>query len=163
MTTDRAEDYLEALDTIIGKKGYAKVKDVCKILGIGPSSVTEMFQRLTKEGYLNYEKYGGVTFTLKGKKIAKETKAKHVMLHDFLIILGVDEMIAEEDACKIEHGLNPETVDRLTKFVEFVRIKEEGPRWLDHFKYYFQTGQYIECTQSSQSQCPIHGDNPKSK
>jgi DtxR family Mn-dependent transcriptional regulator len=63
MTTERTEDYLEALDIIIEKKGYAQVKDVTKFLKVGASSVTEMFQKLGAAGYINYEKYSGVTLT----------------------------------------------------------------------------------------------------
>jgi DtxR family Mn-dependent transcriptional regulator len=161
MTTERTEDYLEAIEAIVGKKGYAKVKDVSKILDVGPSSVTEMFQKLNKAGYINYEKYGGVTLTAKGKKIAKDTKRKHLMLYDFLLILGVENTIADEDACRIEHVLNPETLDRLTKFVEFIRRKEETPRWLDHFNYYFETGKYIECNPQNKEKCPVHGKMKK--
>jgi DtxR family Mn-dependent transcriptional regulator len=161
MTTGRTEDYLEAIHTIMERKGYAQVKDVSKILDLGPSTVTEMFQKLTKAGYLNYEKYGGVTLTPNGKKIAKATKAKHIMLHNFLLILGVDDEIANDDACKIEHVLTPESLDRLTKFVEFIRMKEENPRWLDHFNYFFETGKYIECTPVTKKNCPVHGKKEK--
>jgi DtxR family Mn-dependent transcriptional regulator len=163
MATERTEDYLEAIDSIVGSKGYAKVKDVCYELGIKPSSVTEMFQKLSKDGFINYEKYGGATLTSKGKKIAKSTRQKHNMLHDFLSILGVDEKIVDEDACRVEHILNPETIKRLTKFVEFVHQKEEGPRWLDHFNYFYETGEYIECTPSTKRSCPIHGKANKKK
>ncbi len=156
MATERTEDYLEALDTIIAKKGFAKVKDISNLLQVGPSSVTEMFQKLQKAGYINYEKYGGVTLTSKGKKIAKDTKQKHIMLYNFLLILGVDDKIADEDACRIEHVLNSETFDRLTKFVEFINMKEETPRWLDHFNYYFETGKFIECTPATREDCPVH-------
>ena len=87
MTTERTEDYLEVLDVIIIEKGFAKVKDVSKILGVGPSSVTEMFQKLSEAGYINYEKYSGVTLTVKGKKIAKKTRKKHDTLKEFLSII----------------------------------------------------------------------------
>ena len=145
MTTERTEDYLEVLDVIISEKGYAKVKDVSRILGVGPPSVTEMFQKLSEIGYINYEKYSGVTLTSKGKKIAKKTSKKHETLKNFLLILGVNKKIANEDACRIEHVVNSETIDRLTKFVDFVQNFKEGPRWLDNFKYFYETGKYIEC------------------
>jgi len=163
METGRKEDYLEALDSIIEKKGYAQVRDISKLLKVGPSSVTEMFQKLTKAGYINYEKYGGVTLTPKGRKIAKETKKKHDMLFHFLMILGINEKIADEDACKIEHDLNPKTLDRLTKFVEFIEKKEETPRWLEHFNYFFESGDYIECNPSTDDKCPVHGIRKKRK
>jgi len=158
MATERTEDYLEVLDAIIIEKGYAQVKDVSKILGVGPSSVTEMFQKLSEAGYINYEKYGGATLTTKGKTIAKKTRKKHNTLKEFLLILGVNEKIADADACRIEHIVNPETMDRLTKFVEFVQRFKEGPRWLDHFKYFYETGEYVECTPRTASSCPVHGN-----
>ena len=101
MTTERAEDYLEALDTVIDKKGFAKVKDISQILGVGAPSVSEMFQKLSKAGYINYEKYDGVTLTKKGKIIAKKTRKKHKTLKEFLIILGINEKTADADACRI--------------------------------------------------------------
>jgi len=156
MTTERTEDYLEALDIIIEKKGYAQVKDVTKFLSVGASSVTEMFQKLGEAGYINYEKYSGVTLTSKGKNIAKKTRRKHDTLKKFLLIIGVDEKIANEDACKIEHIVNPKTMDRLTKFVEFVKRFEDSPKWLDHFKHFYETGEYIECIQKNLSISPVH-------
>jgi DtxR family Mn-dependent transcriptional regulator len=89
MVSERTEDYLEVLDTIIMEKGYAQVKDVARILALGQSSVSEMFQKLKKMGYINYEKYGAVTLTSKGRSIAKKTKKKHETLYDFLKIIGV--------------------------------------------------------------------------
>jgi DtxR family Mn-dependent transcriptional regulator len=157
MVTERTEDYLEVIDTIIMEKGFAQVKDVSRILGVGPSSVTEMFQKLKDEGYINYKKYSGVTLTTKGRNIAKKTRKKHNTLKQFLLILGTDEKVADADACRIEHIVNPETMDRLTKFVEFVKCFKEGPRWLDHFKYFYETGEYVECTPRNSSKCPVHG------
>ncbi|MEX2737906.1 MAG: metal-dependent transcriptional regulator [Candidatus Wukongarchaeota archaeon] len=157
MTTERAEDYLKTLAAIIKGKGYAQVKDVSKILGVGASSVTEMFQKLSEAGYINYEKYGGVTLTAKGKKIAEETKEKYTVLRKFLLILGVKENTADEDACKIEHIAKPETIDKLAKFVKFVHQPKEEPRWLDHFKYFYETGEYVECTPKNEENCPVHG------
>ena len=156
-TTGRTEDYLEAIDTVVERKGYARVKDVSDILGVALSSVTEMFQKLSEAGYINYEKYSGVTLTEQGRRIAKMTKEKHEILREFLSILGIDDTIADSDACRIEHVVDPETLDRLTKFVEFVNQREEGPRWLDHFKYFYETGEYIECSPREREKCPVHG------
>lgn len=155
--TGRTEDYLEAIDTVAEQKGYARVKDISDILGVALPSVTEMFQKLSDAGYINYEKYSGVTLTETGREIAKKTKEKHRILREFLQILGVDDTIADSDACRIEHVVNPETLDRLTKFVAFVNQKKEGPRWLDHFKYFFETGEYVECSPKDMESCPVHG------
>ena len=145
MPSERTEDYLEALSEIIDEKGFAKVKDISETLSVSPSSVTEMFQKLKQSGYINYEKYRGVTLTPKGLDIAVKTKKRHETLREFLCILGVPDMIANEDACRIEHVVNAETMKRLTKFVSFVQDFDESPRWLNHFKHYYATGKHFSC------------------
>ena len=115
-----------------------------------------MFQKLSNEGYIIYVKYSGVTLTEKGKKIAVNTKKKHDTLKNFLIVLGIDEKIADEDACRIEHNVNPITMKKLKKFVEFSTQENGCTRWLDHFKYFYETGNYIECHPLNKEKCPVH-------
>ncbi|MDI9394410.1 MAG: metal-dependent transcriptional regulator [Euryarchaeota archaeon] len=145
MTTERDEDYLKIIASIVEEKGYAKVKDVAKELGLVPSTVTGMFKKLDKKGYINYEKYGGVTLTGKGTEIARKTREKYSMLKEFLMHLGLDEETAEEDACKIEHILDPKTAEILKKFLEFTNKDDESKIWIEHFRYFVQTGDYIHC------------------
>lgn len=129
------EEYLEVIYSICERKGYARVTDIARRMNIGASTVTEMLGKLSDRGYVNYEKYSGVTLTKKGKKIAMNLKKTHSTLRDFLIIIGVDEDIADEDACKIEHVVNPKTMKTLRAFVEFLQA-HESPLWLNKFKEY---------------------------
>jgi DtxR family Mn-dependent transcriptional regulator len=157
MTTERTEDYLKAIEKIIEKKGYAQVKDISRELDLSSPSVTGMFQKLTKMGYINYEKYGGVTLTAEGEKIAKKTMEKHSTIRDFLLIIGLEEEIANHDACRIEHILTSQTFDRFTKFVEYMNSSEELSLCLDHFKYFYDTGELITPSIYLQCECPVHG------
>ena len=150
------EDYVELIYILQEGKETVHTKDIASALEIKPASVTEIFQKLSDEDYINYEKYTGVTLTEKGRKIAMNTKKKHDTLKSFLILLGVDEEIADEDACKIEHHVNPETMRKLRKFVKFAKLDDGCTKWLDHFKYYDETGRYIVCTPKDQERCPIH-------
>ena len=145
MITDRIEDYLEALNFIIKKKGYAKVKDIASYFDISPSSVTEMFQKLEKQGFVNYEKYGGATLTREGEKIAVNTRKKHDTIYRFLRIFDVPNDVANEDACRIEHVVHKKTMLRLTQFVSFINKYDKKPRWLEHFQQYYTTGSLPEC------------------
>ena len=144
MVTIRTEQYIETIFEIVKKKGYARVKDVSESLGVGLSAVSEMFGKLSEEGYVNYEKYGGVTLTEKGKKLAIKLSKKHEVLREFLVMLGIEEKVADEEACKIEHVVKQETMGRLTKFVEFVKTRKD-PLWLKRFKEYYETGKLPEC------------------
>jgi Mn-dependent DtxR family transcriptional regulator len=134
------EDYVELLYNLQKDNEPVHTNDIAHALNFNPASITEIFQKLSKEGYINYEKYSGVTLTKKGKKIAIATKNKHDTLKQFLKILGVDETTANIDACKIEHVINSDTMNRLKKFVEFVQEVEEGSSLIDHFKHYYETG-----------------------
>lgn len=144
MVTKRTEEYLETIYELVQKKGYARVKDISNQLDVGLSTVTEMLKKLSDAGYINYEKYGAVTLTEKGEEIAVELEQKHKVLKDFLVILGIDEKVADEDACNIEHVVNPETIERLTRFVEFIQSLER-PLWLEKFKKYYEKGVLPEC------------------
>ena len=150
------EDYVELLYILQQRKKRVHTSAVAKALSISPASVTEIFQKLNQEGYLHYEKYYGVTLTNKGKQVAIATKKKHETLRKFLVLLGVDEQIADEDACKIEHSVNKATLEKLTKFVEFARIEDGCSRWLDHFNYYNKTGKFIKCIPKNEKTCPVH-------
>jgi DtxR family Mn-dependent transcriptional regulator len=155
------EDYVELIYILQKGKQRVHTSDIASAFNINPASVTEMFKKLSDEDYISYEKYSGVMLTSKGKQIAVQTKYRHDILKDFLEILGVDEHTADEDACRIEHTLTKETFKKLTKFVEFVQQTEGRSRWLDHFKYYDETGEYIECTPENRDRCPVHGKKDK--
>jgi DtxR family Mn-dependent transcriptional regulator len=118
------EDYLETILKIVQEKGYARVKDIAEQLDVKPASVTEMLNKLSTEGLINYEKYSGVTLTEEGREKAEEINKVHEMLKRLLLLIGVPEEIAEEDACRIEHVLHKETVLRILKLVE--AIEGEG-------------------------------------
>jgi DtxR family Mn-dependent transcriptional regulator len=136
------EDYLEIIYILQQKTGEVRTNDVAEGFGINPASVTEFFHKLHQEGYITYKKYSGVKLTKKGKAIAIATKKKHDTLKNFFTILGINETCAEKDACLIEHVVTPQTMDRLTKFVEFVQYTDRTPQWLDRFKRYYETGKY---------------------
>jgi len=139
------EDYAELVYNLEKVKSPVHTNDIANELGINPASVTEIFQKLSKEGYINYEKYTGVTITKKGKKIALQIKNKHKVLKDFLMFLGLDEKNAERDACEMEHILHSETMDLITKFVDFIKNCDMTPFWLQRFKKYVETDQLTEC------------------
>ncbi len=151
------EDYAELIYQLQQQKKPVKTSTIANALHIAPSSVTEIFQKLQQLGYVDYQPYKGVTLTAKGRLIARSTAQKHETLKDFFMILGITEAVADEDACKIEHVVNTETMDRLTKFVDFVQQTKVNPLWLDHFDHFYTTGEYIECTPQTRNQCPVHG------
>ena len=142
----KAEDYLEAIYSIIQKKGYARTKDIARTLGVKSPSVTEMLRRLNEKGLVIYEKYGGVTLTPKGEEIAKVVKDRHETFAKLLKIIRIPEEIAKKDTLLMEHHLHPKTIEQFKKFVSFVEnFPAPNPKWLKHFAEYCETGEFPEC------------------
>ena len=125
MPTPSMEDYLERIYLLMVEKGYARGSDIAEHLGVHPSSVTKMVQKLDREDYLIYEKYRGLMLTNKGQKIGKRLVERHAMLESFLRLIGVDEAHVYEDVEGIEHHLSSNTLDCMTQFVEFFEDKPE--------------------------------------
>jgi len=129
----KGEDYLEAIFVISEEKGYARIKDICKELGIRPPTVVEMVKKLSDQGYLVYKKYEGIYLTPKGEKIGRTIKDRHSTILAFLTFIGVPEKIANDDACIIEHDLSSETVEQIKNLVSFIESTPDNPEWLLNF------------------------------
>jgi len=138
------EDYLEAIWNLQNKKGYVKAKDIAERLEVSRPSVSEMIKKLSENSYILYERYGGIVFTVKGKKLAQEIKKRHTLLVEFLTIVGVDEQNAQQDACKLEHDVSPETITCLLEFVEFISLLPESSKWKENFQEYLRKRGLLE-------------------
>jgi DtxR family Mn-dependent transcriptional regulator len=139
------EDYIELVFNLQKTKKRVHTNDIANALNINPASVTEIFQKLSDEGLVNYKKYSGIVLTEKGRKLALKTKGKHEKLKEFLIILGIDKDIAESDACEMEHILHPSTMNMIDKFVEIIGNCKITPFWLNRLKRYVKTGKLPNC------------------
>jgi len=122
--TDRMEDYLEVIYELIKQKGYATPVDISEYLNVSSPSVTKMVQRLYEQGYLNYEKYRGISLTQQGTSVAINIHNRHSLLTEFLIMIGINKDIANIDAEGIEHHVQPETLEKLEEFVRIVKKKD---------------------------------------
>lgn len=146
------ETYIETIHALIEKHGYAAVTDIAKERNVKSPSVTSMLHKLDSMGFVKYTRYRSVTLTQKGEILAIFLKQRHKSLKAFLKLLGVDEDIAEKDACIIEHVVHAETMEQLSKFVEFVQNAPRSPYWLEHFKHFEKTGRYQKCYKDESDQ-----------
>lgn len=104
------EDYLEQILELINTKGYARVVDIARGLGISQASVTNMVQRLDAEGLLKYEKYRGLALTTAGETLARNITHRHQLLTDFLKLLGLADDVIYHDVEGMEHHISPPTL-----------------------------------------------------
>ena len=113
-----AEDYLESMIILKEKNGYIRSIDIATFLGVTKPSVSNAMKRLREEGYIEMNRSGFITVTEKGMEIADKIYTRHKKLTDFFVALGVNEEVAEDDACKIEHDLSDETFDAICSHIE---------------------------------------------
>lgn len=121
-TSVAAEDYLEKIEQLISRKGYARVVDIAAELKISQASVTAMVQKLDAEGFVKYEKYRGMVLTSSGLEVARRIAHRHQLLTEFLRAIGVaDEKVIYDDVEGMEHHISPETfaaIEALTRYLE---------------------------------------------
>jgi len=114
------EDYLEAIYHTVEAKGAARAKDLVLRLGVHNSSVTQALRSLSEKKLVNYAPYDVITLTDSGQRIALDVIKRHVTLSEFLHkVLGLSESEADEGACRMEHAISVQILDRLVKFVEY--------------------------------------------
>lgn len=134
------EDYLEAIKMLCDKKGFARVKEISKMLNVEMPSVNSAIKRLKKKGLILYEKYGYIELTSNGNIIARKIYNRHVKIKEFFEkLLNMDSEVAEENACKIEHSISEDTFNRILSFLNFLdEYPEINKSILDSFKLFLE-------------------------
>ncbi len=149
------EDYLEAIFLIVADKQAAKVGDISKKLKVAKPSVTGALQSLRERGLINYRPYDVVTLTPEGTAIAERVVRRHEVLRSFLEkVLNVPLDKAEDAACKMEHAVRGEIIDRFVQFLEFVEAcPRGGEKWIKGFSHYCEHGRDYKYCERCLSLC----------
>ena len=120
------EDYLEAVLCLEREKGTVRSVDVADWLGYTKPSVSRAVSVLGQAGYLKMDGDRSLHLTPVGRAIGEEIYARHCFFKEFLRDLGVDEKIAEQDACRMEHDISEESFDCLKTMLEKIRAERMG-------------------------------------
>lgn len=116
---ESGEDYLEAVLELEEEHGTVRLTDVAKKIGVTKPSVSRAMKILQNDGYIHQESYGTIELTAKGRVKATQVYHRHKTLTVFLEdVLGVSPETAENDACRMEHILSSQTMERLAAFVD---------------------------------------------
>lgn len=114
---ESAEDYLEAILVLSGKKPVVRGVDIAEELGYKKSSVSVAMKHLRENGHITVTPEGYIYLTDSGQEIAEMIYERHQLLSSWLIYLGVDEETALNDACRLEHDLNPLSFKKLKEHI----------------------------------------------
>lgn len=114
---ESAENYLETILILSQRKGKGEVRsiDIVNELEFSKPSVSVAMKNLRENGYITVDKDGYIRLTHKGLEIAEKMYERHTLLSQWLIKLGVDEKVAVEDACRMEHVISAESFAAIKK------------------------------------------------
>ena len=107
--SESVADYLEAIMMLRKEKANVRSIDIANHFGYSRPTVSQTLKSFRAKGYVNVDEDGFITLTEKGFEIAASTYERHVVLSQLLRLLGVGEVTAAEDACKLEHDLSDES------------------------------------------------------
>lgn len=120
---ESAEDYLETILMLSKKLPVVRSIDIANEMGYKKSSVSIAMKNLREAEHIRVSKEGYIYLTDSGKEIAEMIYERHQILSSWLIKLGVDKKVAEEDACRIEHDISKESFNVIKKAIS-AQLKE---------------------------------------
>ena len=115
---ESAENYLETILILSKQLPVVRSVDIANELGFKKSSVSVAMKNLREQECITVNAEGLISLTEKGRQIAERVYERHTLFTRWLASLGVDEMIAAEDACRIEHVISEETFRAIKQHVE---------------------------------------------
>lgn len=113
---ESGEDYLETILRLTKRLGQVKSIDIANEMFYSKPSISRAMKILQEKGliYMDDKKY--IHLTEEGQAKAEDVFKRHLLIKESLIkLLGVSEEVAESDACRVEHIISEETIDRLAE------------------------------------------------
>lgn len=127
------EDYLEMIYKHCLSEGYIRINSLAEQLNVKAPSASKVVQKLSQTGYINYEKYGIIQLTEKGRDIGEFLWQRHKTLETFLKNLGVKENLLL-DTELIEHHLSMETLNLIELFNDFCKAHPDLLQKLQNYQ-----------------------------
>ena len=140
--SETMEDYLEAVYVLDEDGSGARTGDVAKRVQVHKSTATAALHTLAEHQLVHYEPYKPVRLTRTGRRLGARILRRHQTLRRFLMeVLGIEGSAADDTACKMEHAIPPEIIDRFTAFADFVeRCPRAGSQFSEGFGYFCTQG-----------------------
>ncbi|MBR3646478.1 MAG: metal-dependent transcriptional regulator [Lachnospiraceae bacterium] len=117
-SNESMEDYLETILILKKNNGNVRSIDIANELNFTKASVSVAMKNLRDKEYITVADNGYISLTQSGKKIAERVYERHTILSELLINLGVNQKVALEDACKIEHFLSEESFNAIKRHIK---------------------------------------------
>jgi len=123
---ESSENYLETI-LMLSRKGAVRSIDIANELDFSRPSVSIAMKKLRESDFIEVDADGFIILTENGHKIAESMYERHMLISNWLISLGVDETVALDDACRMEHVISEQS------FLAIKRLAQKGNSCADHF------------------------------
>lgn len=120
------EHYLRGIWEVRSRKGYARVADVARELGVSTPTLSVGLRPLIARGLVAHDDQRFLVLTDEGDRVAKEVHHRFAVMRTFLRdVLGIAESQALAEACLLEHNVSASTVERVLDLVKLLREDHE--------------------------------------
>jgi DtxR family manganese transport transcriptional regulator len=116
-STALLEDYVELIADLLAVHGEARVTDVAKRLGVTHTTAVKGIARLKREGLVTARPYRGIFLTEAGHDLADRVRARHRLMVELLLAVGVPAEAAEAAAEGMEHHASEATLEAFARFL----------------------------------------------
>jgi DtxR family manganese transport transcriptional regulator len=116
-STSLIEDYVELIADLLAAHGEARTTDVAKRLGVAHPTAIKSIARLKREGLVTARPYRGIFLTEAGLELARKVRARHRLMVELLLAVGVPAEVAETDAEGMEHHASMTTLEAFSRFL----------------------------------------------
>jgi DtxR family Mn-dependent transcriptional regulator len=121
------EDYLSTIYKHRDSDGAIKSNQIAERLDISGAAVTDMLKKLSKDGYVDYQKYKGIRLTKVGEEYAMNMVRRHRIWEVFLHqVVGIPWDKVHAEAENLEHSSSDELIDRLEEMLDFPEFDPHG-------------------------------------
>mgnify|MGYP001578910009 FL=1 len=116
------EHYLRAIWEVRSTRGYARLTDVARALGVAPPTLSVGLKPLEARGLVAHDDRRFLVLTPDGERVARQVHHRFAVARAFLRdVLGLPEDRALSEACLLEHDMSPATAERLLDLLKLLR------------------------------------------
>jgi DtxR family manganese transport transcriptional regulator len=112
------EDYVELIDDLLATSGEARATDIARRMGVSHATAIATIARLKASGLATAKPYRGVFLTAQGKALAHKVRARHRLVVELLVAVGVPPDVAETDAEGLEHHVSEAALAAFERFLK---------------------------------------------
>lgn len=127
IVSEAVENFLKAVYTLQQEADRVSTNTLSDALNISAPSVTDMAQRMVKDGLVDYQKYRGVILTAAGELIALRVLRRHRLIELYLVReLGYELHQVHDEAEALEHAVSDRFVEAIARKLGHPTVDPHG-------------------------------------